>query len=115
MRHCSILVSGRKNAAISVWAPQLVPLTHWIFLGGGGQHFGTSTVKMKPHLEVGVTPNLRRRKKKKEKLQIDESNSDVSDVLCCVMKMPHSRATGALTLPLASARALLHQGTAVRL
>lgn len=82
------------------------------FLGVGAQHFGTSTAKMKPHVEVGVTANLRRRKKKKkkEKLQIDESNSDVSDVLCCVMKMPHSRATGALALPLASARALLHQG-----
>lgn len=59
---------------------------------------------MKPHVEVGVTP--------KERLQIYESNSDV---LCCVMKMPHSRATGALALPLASARAPLHQGTAVRL
>lgn len=46
------------------------------FLGGGRQHFGTSSVKMKPHVEVGVTPNLRRRKKK-EKLQTDESNSDV--------------------------------------
>lgn len=69
---------------------------------------------MKPHVEVGVTPNLRRRKKK-EKLQIDESDSDVSDVLCRVTKMPHSRPTGAVALPLAPARALLHQGTAFRL